>query len=39
MVEQKTESFMNFLGDLEDDGTSEERNEKDESSADGPEFI
>ena len=41
MVEEKTENFMNFLGDLESDKdeTDKERNEKDESSADGPEFI
>tara|TARA_R100000664_G_scaffold16652_1_gene25454 strand:+ start:312 stop:677 length:366 start_codon:yes stop_codon:yes gene_type:complete len=39
MVEQKTENFMNFLGDLKDDESSEEGNTEVESSADGPEFI
>ena len=39
MVEQKTENFMNFLGDLKDDESSEEGNRKTESSADGTEFL
>ena len=39
MVEKKTENFMNFLGDLKDDESSEEGNRKTESSADGTEFL
>jgi hypothetical protein len=36
LVEQKTENFMNFLGDLEEDDTSKEP-ERNESSSDGSE--
>ena len=41
IVEQKTENFMNFLGELKDDETetSEKRNEESESSDDGTEFL
>ena len=39
IVEKKTENFMNFLGDLKDDETGEERNKEVESSDDGPEFL
>ena len=37
LVEQKTENFMNFLGDLEDDTSKE--SEGNESSSIGPESI
>ena len=41
IVEQKTENFMNFLGELKDDETetSEGRNKEIESSDDGAEFL
>ena len=41
IAEQKTENFMNFLGELKDDETetSEKRNEESESSDDGTEFL
>ena len=35
VVERNTESFMGFLGELEDDDTSEERGEDSEDSVDG----
>ena len=35
VVERNTESFMGFLGELEDDNTSEERGEEAEDSPDG----
>ena len=35
VVERNTESFMGFLGELEDDNTSEERGEEVESGPDG----
>ena len=35
VVERNTESFMGFLGELEDDSTSEERGEEAEDSPDG----
>ena len=35
VVERNTESFMGFLGELEDDDTSEERGEEAENSPDG----
>ena len=37
LVEQKTENFMNFLGDLEDDTSKE--SEGNESSSIGPESV
>jgi|TARA_R110002020_G_scaffold12642_9_gene46228 hypothetical protein len=39
MVEQKTENFMNFLGDLDNDDSSEGRNGEDEISPDGQESV
>tara|TARA_R110000744_G_scaffold2344_5_gene9532 strand:- start:692 stop:1057 length:366 start_codon:yes stop_codon:yes gene_type:complete len=39
MVEEKTENFMNFLGDLDSDDSSERRNNNNESDPDGEESV